>query len=268
MSVVNVALPAIRTALGFAPLDLSWIVHVYALTFGGLLLLGGRACDLYGHRRLLVGGLVVFGLCSLAGGPAQAPWQLISARAGQGLGAAAAAPAALGMLTTFPEVPRRVRALRVRSAVNAAGGALGVLAGGLLTQYAGWPWVMLVNLSIVAAALGAWPGWPSSAPAAASSPTCPVPASSPAAASGWSWPRSQPPRPPASPPARPEWRPAFSTPPANSAAASTWPPWPPSPAQPPSTTAMPWALPSPPASSYSRQSWRSGCCPDARPPHA
>ncbi|MFD3474963.1 MFS transporter [Streptomyces sp. NPDC058695] len=154
MSVVNVALPAVRTALGFAPLDLSWIVHVYALTFGGLLLLGGRACDLYGHRRLLVAGLAVFGLCSLAGGLAQEPWQLIAARAGQGLGAAAAAPAALGMLTTtFPEGPRRVRALGVWSAVNAAGGALGVLAGGVLTEYAGWRWVMLVSLPIVAAAL-------------------------------------------------------------------------------------------------------------------
>ncbi|MFV5997240.1 MFS transporter [Streptomyces sp. NPDC056231] len=154
MSVVNVALPAIRTALGFAPLDLSWIVHVYALTFGGLLLLGGRACDLHGHRRLFVGGLTVFGLCSLAGGLAEVPWQLIAARAGQGLGAAAAAPAALGMLTTtFPEGPRRVRALGVWSAVNAAGGALGVLADGLLTEYAGWRWVMLVNLPIVAAAL-------------------------------------------------------------------------------------------------------------------
>ncbi|WP_327728724.1 MFS transporter [Streptomyces sp. NBC_00487] len=158
MSVVNVALPAIRTALGIAPLDLSWIVHVYALTFGGLLLLGGRACDLYGHRRLFVVGLAVFGLCSLAGGLAQAPWQLIAARAGQGLGAAAAAPAALGMLTTtFSEGPRRVRALGVWSAVNAAGGAVGVLAGGLLTEYAGWRWVMLVNLPIVAAALALVP---------------------------------------------------------------------------------------------------------------
>ncbi|MFH8572414.1 MFS transporter [Streptomyces sp. NPDC017993] len=158
MSVVNVALPAIRTALGFAPLDLSWIVHVYALTFGGLLLLGGRACDLYGHRRLFLVGLAVFGLCSLAGGLAQAPWQLIAARAGQGLGAAAAAPAALGMLTTtFPEGPRRVRALGVWSAVNAAGGALGVLAGGLLTEYAGWRWVMLINLPIAAAALALVP---------------------------------------------------------------------------------------------------------------
>ncbi|NEA46393.1 MFS transporter [Streptomyces sp. SID10815] len=153
LSVVNVALPAIRTALGFAPLDLSWVVHVYALTLGGFLLLGGRACDLYGRRRLFVLGLAVFGLCSLAGGLAQAPWQLIAARAGQGLGAAAATPATLAMLTTtFPEGPR-VRALGVWSGVNAAGGALGVLAGGLLTQYAGWRWVMLINLPIVAVAL-------------------------------------------------------------------------------------------------------------------
>lgn len=154
LSVVNVALPAMRTALGFAPLDLSWVVHVYALTLGGFLLLGGRACDLYGRRRLFVLGLAVFGLCSLAGGLAQAPWQLIAARAGQGLGAAAATPATLAMLTTtFPEGPRRVRALGVWSGVNAAGGALGVLAGGLLTQYAGWRWVMLINLPIVAVAL-------------------------------------------------------------------------------------------------------------------
>ncbi|MGW1183689.1 MFS transporter [Streptomyces drozdowiczii] len=158
MSVVNVALPAIRTALGFTPLDLSWVVHVYALTFGGLLLLGGRACDLYGRRRMFALGLTVFGLCSLAGGLAQTPWQLIAARAGQGMGAAAAAPAALAMLTTtFAEGPRRVRALGVWSAVNAAGGALGVLAGGLLTEYAGWRWVMLINLPIVASALALIP---------------------------------------------------------------------------------------------------------------
>ncbi|MEU8133300.1 MFS transporter [Streptodolium elevatio] len=151
MSVVNVALPAIRTALGFAPLDLSWVVHVYALFFGGLLLLGGCACDLYGRRRMFLLGLAVFGVCSLAGGLAQAPWQLIAARAGQGVGAAAAAPAALALLTTtFAEGPGRVRALGVWSAVNAAGGALGVLAGGLLTEYAGWRWVMLINLPFVA----------------------------------------------------------------------------------------------------------------------
>ncbi|OKJ68636.1 MFS transporter [Streptomyces sp. CB02460] len=168
MSVVNVALPAIRSALDFAPLDLSWVVHVYALTFGGFLLLGGRAADLYGRRRMFVLGLAVFGLCSLAGGLAQEPWQLIAARAGQGLGAAGAAPAALAMLTTtFAEGPQRVRALGVWSAVTAAGGALGVLAGGLLTGYAGWRWVMLVNLPIVAAALALVPaGVPADAPAA------------------------------------------------------------------------------------------------------
>ncbi|MFC7831009.1 MFS transporter [Streptomyces sp. NPDC057375] len=154
LSVVNVALPAMREALGFAPLDLSWVVHVYALTLGGFLLLGGRACDLFGRRRLFMLGLMVFGLCSLAGGLAQAPWHLIAARAGQGVGAAAATPATLALLTTtFAEGPQRVRALGVWSGVNAAGGALGVLAGGLLTEYAGWRWVMLINLPIVAAAL-------------------------------------------------------------------------------------------------------------------
>ncbi|WUI02340.1 MFS transporter [Spirillospora sp. NBC_00431] len=158
MAVVNVALPAVKTSLGFAPVDLSWVVHAYALTFGGFLLLGGRACDLYGRRRLFVLGLAVFGLCSLAGGLAQAPWQLVAARAGQGLGAAAVAPAALALLTTtFTEGRDRVRALGVWSAVNAAGGALGVLAGGVLTEYAGWRWVMLVNLPIVAGALALVP---------------------------------------------------------------------------------------------------------------
>ncbi|MGW2255288.1 MFS transporter [Kitasatospora sp. NPDC001660] len=168
MAVVNVALLAIRLALGFTPLGLSWVVHIYALTLGGLLLLGGRACDLYGRRRLFVLGLAVFGVCSLVGGLARAPWQLVAARAGQGLGAAAAAPAALAMLTaTFPEGPQRTRALGVWSAVNAAGGALGVLAGGLLTQYAGWRWVMLINLPIVAAALALVPaGVPADAPPA------------------------------------------------------------------------------------------------------
>ncbi|TDD79847.1 MFS transporter, partial [Actinomadura darangshiensis] len=158
MAVVNVALPAIRTSLGFAPVDLSWVVHVYALTFGGFLLLGGRACDLYGRRRLFVLGLALFGLCSLAGGLAQAPWQLIAARAGQGLGAAAAAPASLALLTTtFTEGRARVRALGIWSAMNAVGGALGVLLSGVLTEYAGWRWVMLINLPIVAIALGLVP---------------------------------------------------------------------------------------------------------------
>ncbi|MFJ6689599.1 MFS transporter [Streptomyces sp. NPDC091294] len=154
MAVVNVALPAVRADLGFAPVDLAWVVHVYALTFGGLLLLGGRAADLYGRRRLFVLGLTVFGAASLAGGLAQAPWQLVAARAVQGAGAAALAPAALALLTvTFPEGAARVRALGVWSGVNAVGGASGVLVGGLLTEYAGWRWVMLVNVPVVLAAL-------------------------------------------------------------------------------------------------------------------
>lgn len=156
LAVVNVALPAIRTDLGFAPIDLAWVVHIYALTFGGFLLLGGKACDLFGRRRLFVGGLVAFGIASLAGGFAQEPWHLVAARAIQGLAAAAVAPAALATLTTtFSEGKARVRALGVWSAVNAAGGAMGVLLGGLLTEYASWRWVMLINVPIVVVALSA-----------------------------------------------------------------------------------------------------------------
>ncbi|WP_433323476.1 MFS transporter [Spirillospora sp. CA-294931] len=154
MAVVNVALPAIRDALGFEPVDLGWVVQAYALAFGGFLLLGGRAADLFGRRRLFVIGLAAFGVASAAGGFAQAPWQLVAARAAQGVAAAAVAPAGLALLTTtFAEGRARVRALGVWSAVNAAGGALGVLAGGLLSQYAGWRWVMLVNVPIVLVAL-------------------------------------------------------------------------------------------------------------------
>lgn len=156
MAVVNVALPAIRAGLGFAPLDLAWVVHVYALTFGGFLLLGGKAADVFGRRRLFLGGLVVFGIASLAGGFAQAPWELVAARAIQGVAAAAVAPAALATLTTtFAEGPARVRALGVWGAVNAAGGAMGVLVGGLLTEYLSWRWVMLINVPIVVIAVGA-----------------------------------------------------------------------------------------------------------------
>ncbi|WP_245665661.1 MFS transporter [Nocardia sienata] len=159
MAVMNVALPSIRADLGFAPLDLAWVVHIYALTFGGFLLLGGSASDLFGRRRLLTAGLVVFGIASLAGGLAQQPWQLVAARAVQGCAAAALAPAALAVLTTtFAAGPARVRALGVWSAVNAAGGAGGVLVGGLLTEYADWRWVLLVNLPLVVVAVVAASG--------------------------------------------------------------------------------------------------------------
>jgi EmrB/QacA subfamily drug resistance transporter len=158
LSIVNVGLPQIAVGLGFSAVDLTWVINAYALTFGGLLLLGGKAADRYGRKRVLVLGLAVFGLASLAGGFAQRPGHLVAARAVQGIGAAALAPAALALLTaTFPAGKPRVRAFGVWSAMNALGGALGVLIGGLLTQYASWRCVMFVNVPMAAGALAlAW----------------------------------------------------------------------------------------------------------------
>lgn len=154
LTVVNVGLPRIGSGLGFSEVGLTWVIHAYALTFGGLLLLGGKIADRYGHKRVMLFGLGLFGLASLVGGLAQAPGQLVAARAAQGVGAAALAPAALALLaSTFPGGKERVKAFGIWSAVNAAGGAVGVLAGGLLTQYAGWQWVMYINLPIAALAL-------------------------------------------------------------------------------------------------------------------
>ncbi|WP_236003306.1 MFS transporter [Nonomuraea antri] len=162
LSVVNVGLPEIAAGLGFGAVGLTWVIHAYALTFGGLLLLGGKAADRYGRRPVLLAGLVLFGLASLAGGFAVEPGHLVAARALQGVGAAALAPAALALLaTTFPAGRARVRAFGVWSATNAAGAALGVLIGGLLTEYAGWRWVMFVNVPMAAVALAlAWRGVP------------------------------------------------------------------------------------------------------------
>jgi EmrB/QacA subfamily drug resistance transporter len=154
LSVVNVGLPRIAAGLGFSAVGLTWVIHAYALTFGGLLLLGGKAADRYGRRKVLLAGLGLFGLASLLGGLAQDPGQLVAARATQGIGAAMLAPAALALLTaTFPSGRERVRAFGVWSAMNAAGGALGVVIGGLLTEYAGWRWVMFVNVPMAAVAL-------------------------------------------------------------------------------------------------------------------
>jgi EmrB/QacA subfamily drug resistance transporter len=168
LSVVNVGLPQIAAGLGFSSVDLTWVINAYALTFGGLLLLGGKAADRYGRKRLLLLGLALFALASLAGGLAREPGHLVAARAAQGVGAAALAPAALALLTaTFPAGRPRVRAFGVWSATNAAGGAFGVLIGGLLTEYAGWRWVMFVNVPMAAGALTlAWRAVAADPPAA------------------------------------------------------------------------------------------------------
>ena len=152
-SIVNVALPSIGSALDFSQDDLSWVVNAYVLTFGGFLLLGGRMADLLGRRRLFMAGLVLFALASLAGGLAQTEGALIAARAVQGLGAALLSPAALSILTTtFTEGAERNKALGVWGAVAGSGGAAGVLLGGMLTEWAGWEWVLWVNVPIGIAA--------------------------------------------------------------------------------------------------------------------
>jgi EmrB/QacA subfamily drug resistance transporter len=148
-SIVNVALPSIGSGLKISQDDLSWVVNAYTLTFGGFLLLGGRLADFLGRRRMFIVGLVVFSAASLLGGLAQSEAWLICARAVQGLGAALASPAALSIVTTtFAEGAERNRALGIWGAVAGAGGAAGVLLGGMLTQWAGWEWVLFVNVPI------------------------------------------------------------------------------------------------------------------------
>src|ERR1700678_3114880 len=148
-SIVNVALPSIGAALHFSRDNLSWVVNAYTLTFGGFLLLGGRLADLLGRRRMFMLGLILFSLASLAGGLAQSEAWLIVARAVQGLGAAIVSPAALSIITTtFAEGQERNRALGVWGAVAGAGGAAGVLLGGILTSGLSWRWVLFVNVPI------------------------------------------------------------------------------------------------------------------------
>jgi EmrB/QacA subfamily drug resistance transporter len=148
-SIVNVALPSIGRDLEFAQDDLSWVVNAYTLVFGGFLLLGGRLADLLGRRRMFVYGMWLFAVASLAGGFAQSDVVLVAARAVQGLGAALISPAALSILTTtFAEGSERNKALAVWGAVAGSGGAVGVLLGGMLTEWAGWEWVLFVNVPI------------------------------------------------------------------------------------------------------------------------
>ncbi|MGI8558118.1 MAG: MFS transporter [Solirubrobacteraceae bacterium] len=153
-SIVNVALPSIKTALHFSRGDLQWIVNAYTLTFGGFLLLGGRAADLLGRRRVFMAGLGLFAVASLAGGLAQSEAWIIIARGVQGLGAAILSPAALSIVTTtFTEGSERNKALGIWGALAGGGGAVGVLLGGLLTSGPGWEWVFFVNVPIGALAI-------------------------------------------------------------------------------------------------------------------
>jgi EmrB/QacA subfamily drug resistance transporter len=157
-TIVNVALPHIQRALGFSGSGLEWVVNAYALTFGGLLLLGGRAGDRLGRRKMFIAGLLLFSAASLVGGFATTPAFLLTARAVQGAGGALVAPAALSLITTtFPEGPPRTRALGVYAAMSIAGGAIGLIGGGVLTTYASWRWVLFVNVPIGAAVAFAAP---------------------------------------------------------------------------------------------------------------
>jgi MFS family permease len=158
VAIVNVALPSIQADLAFSPKNLQWVVSAYALTFGGLLLLGGRAADLLGRRRVFVGGVAVFALASLLAGLTPNGALLIAARAMQGVGAAAMTPAALSILmTTFREGADRNKALGVWGAVGASGGTIGLLVGGVLTETAGWKWIFLLNVPIGVAVIGLSP---------------------------------------------------------------------------------------------------------------
>jgi EmrB/QacA subfamily drug resistance transporter len=157
VSVVNVALPSIRNDLDFSAVNLQWVVNAYTLTFGGFLLLGGRAADLLGRRRVFLVGLVGFAAASLVGGLSTSQEMLIGARAVQGLGGAIVAPATLAIITTtFDEGYERSRALAVWGAMGAVGGSTGVLLGGVLTELLGWQWILFINVPVgLAGALGA-----------------------------------------------------------------------------------------------------------------
>ena len=157
-TIVAVALPSIQRDLHFSIANLQWVVTAYTLTFGGLLLLGGRLGDVLGRRRMFVFGLLVFSLASLAGGLATTSGWLIAARAVQGIGAAIAAPTALALIgDTFAEGPSRTRAMGIYAGMSGAGGAIGLLLGGILTDFASWRWVLFVNVPIGALVVVAAP---------------------------------------------------------------------------------------------------------------
>jgi EmrB/QacA subfamily drug resistance transporter len=158
VSIVNVALPSIGKDLDFSQENLQWVITAYAIAFGGFLLLGGRAADLLGRRRVFFIGVVVFTAASLVCGLSQSEAMLIAARAVQGLGAAIISPAALSIvMTSFEEGAERNKALGIWGALGGSGAAVGVLAGGVLTKYLGWEWIFFVNVPVGAAVLAVTP---------------------------------------------------------------------------------------------------------------
>jgi len=158
VSIVTVALPSITRALHFSPTSLQWVLTAYAITFGGFLLLGGRAGDILGRRLMFMIGLTIFVAASLTCGLASGPGILIGARAVQGFGAAIISPATLAIITTtFNEGPERNKALGIWGAMGGAGAAAGVLFGGILTRYLGWEWIFFVNVPVGALVLAATP---------------------------------------------------------------------------------------------------------------
>src|SRR5690606_39008458 len=160
VSVVNVALPSMRTGLGLSEQGLQWVVNAYAIAFAGFMLLGGRAGDLFGRKRMFLVGLGLFTLASLAGGLAQEGWQLLLARAVQGLGAAVLAPSTLTIVTeAVPEGAARARAIATWTAVGAGGGAAGGFVGGVLVDLLSWRWVLLINVPVGAGVPAGAVGW-------------------------------------------------------------------------------------------------------------
>src|SRR6185437_16484787 len=158
VSIVNVALPSIGRGLHFAQDSLQWVITAYAITFGGFLMLGGRAADLFGRRKVFVAGVVVFTIASFLCGLAWSEGVLLASRAVQGLGAAIISPAALSIVTTtFDEGAERNKALGIWGAIGGGGAAVGVLAGGVLTKYLGWEWIFYVNVPVGAIALALTP---------------------------------------------------------------------------------------------------------------
>ncbi|HEV2375693.1 MAG TPA: MFS transporter [Streptosporangiaceae bacterium] len=154
MTVVNIALPRIAHGLHFSPASLSWVLNAYSLTFGGLLLFGGRLGDIFGRRRVFMAGLALFTLASLAGGLATSAPLLLAARALQGAGGAVASPAVLALIiSSFPEGRERTRALGIFTAVVMGGASLGLVLGGMITEWASWRWVLFINIPIGAAVI-------------------------------------------------------------------------------------------------------------------